>query len=71
MLDNLLEIELAYSLMKTNDKSYEDPIDVHFAKLNTDIQVSTFDIDFIKLSILCYFMLHSYGRLASYPKKTY
>ncbi len=39
MLDNLLEIELAYSLMKTDDQSYQDPIDVHYAKLNTDIEV--------------------------------
>ena len=42
MLDNLLEIELAYSLMKAGDGAYKDPIDAHYEKLKTDVQVGTF-----------------------------
>ncbi len=40
MLDNLLEIELAYSLMKSGDAAYKDPLDAHYEKLKTEIQVS-------------------------------
>lgn len=40
MLDNLLEIEVAYSLLKGGD-SGEDPIDNHYKKLKTKIVVST------------------------------
>jgi len=39
MLDNLLEIEIAYSLLKVGDDSAKDPIDMHYEKLKTDIQV--------------------------------
>jgi len=42
MLDNLLEIEVAYSLLSddgTNDDKTVDPIDKHYAKLKTDIEV--------------------------------
>jgi len=38
MLDNLLEIELAYSLLKSGDGG-EDPVDAHYKKLKTDMQV--------------------------------
>ena len=42
MLDNLMEIELAYSILKTGDKDEQeerDPLDVHFEKLHTDVDV--------------------------------
>ncbi len=43
MLDNLLEIEVAYSLLKSgsdeNSNPGKDPIDVHYEKLNTSIEV--------------------------------
>ena len=41
MLDNLLEIELAYSLMKKGDGACKDPLDTHYEKLKTDVQVNT------------------------------
>jgi len=39
MLDSLLEIEIAYSMLKVGDDSAKDPIDMHYSKLKTDIQV--------------------------------
>ena len=39
MLDNLLEIEVAYSLLKEEGGSGKDPLDAHYDKLKTDIQV--------------------------------
>jgi len=40
MLDSLMEIEVAYSLLKAGDKETEkDPIDAHYEKLNTKIEV--------------------------------
>ena len=40
MLDNLLEIEVAYNLIKSTDnESGKDAIDVHYEKLNTKIKV--------------------------------
>ena len=39
MLDNLLEIEIAYSMLKVGDDKAKDPIDVHYEKLKTDIKV--------------------------------
>ncbi|XP_074645175.1 poly [ADP-ribose] polymerase 1-like [Tubulanus polymorphus] len=38
MLDNLLEIEVAYSLLKGGNKG-KDPIDAHYAQLKTDMEV--------------------------------
>lgn len=38
MLDNLLEIEVAYSLLKGGDAG-EDPIDAHYKKLHTEMEV--------------------------------
>ena len=39
MLDNLLEIEIAYSLLKGGSGAGEvDPLDAHYAKLKTDIK---------------------------------
>lgn len=42
MLNNLLEIEIAYNILKTDNNSAieaEDPIDAHFKKLNCDMEV--------------------------------
>ncbi|XP_006157311.1 poly [ADP-ribose] polymerase 1 [Tupaia chinensis] len=40
MLDNLLDIEVAYSLLRGgSDDSNKDPIDVNYEKLKTDIKV--------------------------------
>lgn len=40
MLDNLLEIEVAYSLLKEEGvPAGKDPLDTHYDKLKTDIQV--------------------------------
>ena len=42
MLDNLLEIEVAYNLLQTSeggDKD-KDAVDAHYEKLKTDIKVS-------------------------------
>ena len=40
MLENLLEIEVAYSLLKSGEEDRgKDPIDAHYEKLKTDIQV--------------------------------
>ncbi|KAH3844594.1 poly [ADP-ribose] polymerase 1-like [Dreissena polymorpha] len=36
MLDNLLEIEVAYSMLKGGDEG-EDPVDAHYKKLKTEI----------------------------------
>ena len=38
MLDNLLEIEVAYSMLKGGDEG-EDPVDAHYKKLKTEIVV--------------------------------
>ena len=43
MLDNLLEIEVAYSLLKqeeTGEGEARDPLDVHFDQLKTDMEVN-------------------------------
>ena len=41
MLDNLLEIEVAYNLLKTGNENdnVKDPIDAHYEKLKTKIEV--------------------------------
>lgn len=41
MLDNLMEIEFAYSILKSEDEGdkEKDPLDVHFEKLHTDMTV--------------------------------
>ena len=41
MLDNLLEIEVAYSLLKMGeDDLAKDPLDVNYEKLQTDLEVN-------------------------------
>jgi len=44
MLDNLLEIEVAYSLLKKKDEDdkEKDPIDVNYENLNTKLEVIYF-----------------------------
>ena len=39
MLDNLLEIEVAYSLLKSGDEKGKDPLDTHYEQLKTDMKV--------------------------------
>merc|ERR1719495_1699326 len=39
MIESLLEIEIAYSLMQSDASSGEDPIDQHYHKLKTEIEV--------------------------------
>ena len=39
MVDSLLEIEVAYSLLQ-DEQNKGDPIDTNYHKLKTDIQVS-------------------------------
>ena len=45
MLDNLLEIEITYSLLKEQIKSditdQRDPLDINYEKLKTDFTVSS------------------------------
>ncbi len=49
MLNNLLEIEIAYSILKTDsNKENEDPIDAHFKKLNCDMHVLDHDSEEFK-----------------------
>jgi poly [ADP-ribose] polymerase len=51
MLDSLLEIEIAYTMLKTKsdgDKSVH-PLDAHYAKLNTHIEVLDKDTDEFQL----------------------
>lgn len=48
MLDNLLDIEVAYSLLKSGeDDRAKDPLDVNYEKLKTDLEVclGDFSID--------------------------
>ena len=41
MLDNLLDIEVAYSLLKSGEGDLaKDPLDVNYEKLQTDLEVS-------------------------------
>jgi poly [ADP-ribose] polymerase len=42
MLESLMEIEVAFSLLKAGDAVKDkDPIDAHYEKLNTEIEVTT------------------------------
>ena len=49
MLDNLLEIEIAYNMLKVDGDSAKDPIDMHYQKLKTNLQVCWL----IALSCVC------------------
>ena len=49
MLNNLLEIEIAYNILKTDkDANDDDPIDVHFRKLNCGMEVLDRECDEFK-----------------------
>jgi hypothetical protein len=51
MLDSLLDIEIAYSMLKTKSDVEDDvhPLDAHFAKLNAQIEVLDKQTDEFKL----------------------
>ncbi|XP_043217135.1 poly [ADP-ribose] polymerase 1-like [Amphibalanus amphitrite] len=53
MVSSLMDIELAYSLMKAADKiqsaEHEDPVDTHYKKLNADITVLERDSEKFRL----------------------
>ncbi|KAF1470035.1 Poly [ADP-ribose] polymerase 1, partial [Pygoscelis antarcticus] len=50
MLDNLLDIEVAYSLLRGgNDDGDKDPIDINYEKLRTDIKVVDKDSEEAKI----------------------
>ena len=52
MLDSLMEIEVAYSLLKTTDDDKgKDPIDAHFEKLKTKMEVLSKDTDEFKMLV--------------------
>ena len=40
MLDDLLDIAVAYNLIKTTKDSAKDPVDVHYESLKTDLDVN-------------------------------
>ena len=45
MLDNLLDIEVAYSLLKSGEADLvKDPLDVNYEKLQTDLEVNNFNV---------------------------
>lgn len=51
MLDSLMEIEIAYSMLKTKSDTEGDvhPLDAHYAKLNTHIEILDKKADEFKL----------------------
>lgn len=51
MLESLLEIEIAYSLLKSEDESAEgvSPIDTHYKQLKTDMSVLDRESDEFKM----------------------
>ena len=57
MLDNLLEIEVAYNMLrdKATEGKTKNPIDANYEKLNTDIKVKI--LAYIYYAILMYFMI--------------
>lgn len=44
MLDELLELEIAYGILKTDDDRdrKRDPVDVHYEKLHAQLEVDLF-----------------------------
>jgi poly [ADP-ribose] polymerase 1 len=49
MLDSLLEIELAYSLLNTKVKGEKHPVDEHYAQLKTEMEPMTHESEEFKL----------------------
>ncbi|KAG8183478.1 hypothetical protein JTE90_001045 [Oedothorax gibbosus] len=58
MVDSLMEIEFAYNLIKSEHNDAKDPIDEHYEKLNTDIEVLSKDSE-------------DYERIHTYLKNTH
>lgn len=53
MLDNLLDIEVAYSLLRGGaEDDQKDPIDINYEKLKTKIEVGQLNWVFSSYSIL-------------------
>lgn len=53
MLDNLLDIEVAYSLLRGGAQDNEhDPIDINYEKLKTKIEVKSVSLTFL-LQLTC------------------
>jgi hypothetical protein len=62
MLDSLLEIEIAYTMLKAKsegDKSVH-PLDTHYAKLNTHIEVLDRDTD--EFELLRQYVMNTHAR---------
>lgn len=76
MLDSLLEIEVAYSLLKQGSGSGagEDPIDTNYRKLKTEMEVCSFvrmcvGVCFCRLNISCWHLVQSIeGAFEKLPK---
>lgn len=68
MLDNLLEIEVAYRLLKSGGDEAKDPIDVNYEKLKTNVDVSIAEMMRVKdlLKSKNYLILHA-PRIDSQP----
>ena len=48
MLESLMEIEVAFNLLKAGDAVKDkDPMDAHYEKLNTEIEVTLFLFYFV------------------------
>lgn len=66
MLDNLLDIEVAYSLLRGGAQDNEnDPIDINYEKLKTKIDVRSVrlglrrgDVWTLQLAVCCWFTGH-------------
>lgn len=57
MLDNLLEIEVAYSLLKEEEGGTSDPLDAHYHKLKTDLEVGLVSILIAELHCACLWLI--------------
>ena len=55
MLDNLLEIEVAYNMLRdeASEGKSNNPIDANYEKLNTDIKVNFMYIGISNLTHMC------------------
>jgi len=62
MLNNLLDIEIAYSILKTdtnNNSNNTDPIDQHFSKLNIEMEVLNRESEEFKRLVRCVAQTHA------------
>ena len=62
MLDSLLEIEIAYNILKKSNED-EDPVDVHYSSLNTDINPISKDCDEFKM--VCEYVKNTHAKTHS------